>query len=330
MCRKVITSANVLSEILDKLNPTAMAVYAMVIGHRNGKTGECYVTQATIAEETKMSLRTVKRSLSDLREAGFLDWKQGSSFSSKANSYIFPMETFDAEGIGQAIEVKKMKAKNKEEKIKKNMNKKVEAPAQKPVRSIPKGAPKAPANGPKPIMPNVNSMKKPPMAPPTIKKQEIQNIKPQASKDIKKLLAEYHNILDEHNSLVDASLIIPPTYADAVEHHSKIGNEEMALNLINYGIEEAKRYLERAKAEAKAKAEKVEDKAKVNFEKMLESITAEEAKRIYESWKDELDAITKSRVLDLMDVYAIKDAVRLMKESIEKKGKTFNIERNAI
>lgn len=128
--RMVIANAELIEKIGREINPSAAFIYAVILGHRNGKTGECYITQANVAEKTGMTERTIIRNLNALKEAGYLDWVKGSNFSSKANSYIFPEEKSSAEV--STIEKSKMTKKNKIEAIKKNVNVKEEKIGSRP------------------------------------------------------------------------------------------------------------------------------------------------------------------------------------------------------
>lgn len=121
--RMVIANAETIEKIGKEINPSAVFLYTVIIGHRNGKTGECFVTQSTLAEKTGMGERTIRDNLKKLKKAGFLDWVKGSNFSSKANSYIFPKENTSKEVA--EVEKAKMTKKNKVEAIKKNVNKEV-------------------------------------------------------------------------------------------------------------------------------------------------------------------------------------------------------------
>ncbi|WP_027098288.1 helix-turn-helix domain-containing protein [Clostridium paraputrificum] len=120
--RMVIANAETIENIGKEINPSAAFLYVIILGHRNGKTGECFVTQANLAEKTGFGERTVRDNLRKLKEAGYLDWVKGSNFSSKANSYIFPKENTSKEVA--TIEKAKLTKKNKVEAIKKNIDNK--------------------------------------------------------------------------------------------------------------------------------------------------------------------------------------------------------------
>ena len=73
---------------------TLMTIYS----HRNSQTGLCFPSLSTIAEETGVNVRTIKRHLTSLKENGFLDWTSGgvdSQGTRYSNSYTFPC--FDKE-----------------------------------------------------------------------------------------------------------------------------------------------------------------------------------------------------------------------------------------
>lgn len=92
MERMIIVSARVFEEIIDTVGGNPALTYMALIGHRNGRTGECFITHEHLAEELKVTRKTVISNLNRLKKYGFIDWIQGGSFSSKANQYIFLKE----------------------------------------------------------------------------------------------------------------------------------------------------------------------------------------------------------------------------------------------
>lgn len=90
--RKIIASAHVFSEIFHLVGGNAASVYIALIGHRNGNTGACYISQEKLAEELRVSRKTIAKHLSKLKEKKVIDWIQGDERSSKANQYIFLKE----------------------------------------------------------------------------------------------------------------------------------------------------------------------------------------------------------------------------------------------
>lgn len=315
MDRKIIVSAQTASEVMKTTNGSAYMVYSTLLGHRNGRTGECYATQATIADETGLSDRSVRTALKLLKEGGFLDWKQGSSFSSKANSYIFPREIFDAEGKGEAIEEKKLKKKNKEQKI-------VQAKNQLENKLIPMITPRF-----------INKIKvdlsKVPPAPLTLR-NEVKDKTINRSNNIKLLIKDYINLVNEYNEMAeDGSQVITASYVDAIKHHAD-KNEEMALYLAKHAIEETKQMIIGKKSRLEKEAKHKE------FKNRIENITLNEAIEVYNSWKGEL---TNTLTNTIENVWLVKQReneklpktlVTIIKDNIEAKGLEFEFIRNKV
>lgn len=314
--RKIIASANVASEIANKLNASAAFVYLMIIGHRNWKTGECYLTQATLAEEVGMNDRTIRRHLTALKEAGFIEWKQGSSFSSKANSYIFLKEIFDVEGKGEAIEAKKLKAKNKEQKIKENASKKNECKViQMPLSK------KVPVSSNHSKIPSV-----PPKYKPQAKEETVgvKKEKDKTSTEIKTLLNEYKSLLERYNEMIETKENHwTDTYSDAVKNLIEKGNIENALNILNYAIKELKDCIKFK--EKKAEKERKEKE----FNERISIITLEEALKVYNTLKQELTQnfvrMVEERWLISNNPDLAKGLVINVKKAVEMKGLEFDL-----
>lgn len=58
-----------------RLNTFAAAkVLCVLAGHRNRNTGQCYPSEGTIAYKARLSRRSVRRALDELRNAGMLRW----------------------------------------------------------------------------------------------------------------------------------------------------------------------------------------------------------------------------------------------------------------
>lgn len=58
------------------LTPSAKAVYLALASHADRQGGSCFPSHATLAVETGLSERTVKRCLDELRDAGAVEWKR--------------------------------------------------------------------------------------------------------------------------------------------------------------------------------------------------------------------------------------------------------------
>lgn len=78
-------------DILNQLGPGAFAVYSVLLMRKNTQTGLCFPSMATITKDSGVSLPTVKRCLSALRDKGFIDWTTGGydheTGTNKSNSY---------------------------------------------------------------------------------------------------------------------------------------------------------------------------------------------------------------------------------------------------
>lgn len=298
--RKIIASAEVVSEIVKILNASAAIIYLMLLGHRNGRTGECYVTQNTIAEETNLSDRSVRTSLNKLKEAGFLEWKQGSSFSSKANSYIFLKERFDAEGKGEAIEAKKLRAKNKEQKIIENSKKKNECKIiQMPVPNSTAAKIALNKMSPAPPQPKIETKEK--SAP--VKKE-----KDKMPAEIKTLLNEYKSLLNKRNENIESKdKYMKDTCSDAVKHYIEKGDIKTALLIIEPEVQ-------RLKNEFYIK------------ENGLERLRHKDAEKVCKAFKEEFTSDFNRRIENYIFLdYSAASIVIEVKNYIEKKGLEFDL-----
>lgn len=151
MERMIIVSARVFEEIIDTVGGNPALTYMALIGHRNGRTGECFITHEHLAEELKVTRKTVISNLNRLKKYGFIDWIQGGSFSSKANQYIF-LKEYASDEDQHKKEMKKAGNKKVQERAKaKRAREKedVEIEAPKNVTSFPTPTPNM-ANMPAP------------------------------------------------------------------------------------------------------------------------------------------------------------------------------------
>lgn len=319
MNRKIILDAEVFTRIIKEINPAAAAIYATIIGHRNGKTGECYVTQYTLAEECNTTERTIIRNLNKLKDQGFLDWKKGSSFSSKANSYIFPQESFDMEGKGINIEAKKLKDKNKEEKIKNNV-KKIKEEA---VITL-----ERPKLGPPPTIAQLKQFTMKRKA--AIVKNESKEKAKESSNYINTLIKECNRLVKEYNDLAKnnmdlfengfSSLVF--SSEDDIKKLIKMDDIDRAVSIASYQRDNFSSFLEGLKEKINKKKEKVE------FEKKIENITLEEAMKVYSLVKEEVSDFLVKKIEHTWEKEEkhAKEIVKCIKLSLEAKGKVFNLE----
>lgn len=79
-------------EILEKTDAVCLAVYIIILRHRNTGNNMCFPSIKTIADIVNVSDSTVKRAISKLYENGFLDINSGTKGT--ANNYYFPKENF--------------------------------------------------------------------------------------------------------------------------------------------------------------------------------------------------------------------------------------------
>lgn len=71
---------------------TYFAVYLVLLKHRNMKNNKCFPSIKTIADETKIGVRTIKEALDALSNNGYLSINSG--MRGIANNYYFPKEWF--------------------------------------------------------------------------------------------------------------------------------------------------------------------------------------------------------------------------------------------
>lgn len=79
-------------KILKELGASAMGVYLSILKHRNVKNNQCFPSIATIAEESGLNEKTVKRALTKLCDNQFLIINSG--MRGIASNYYFPQEWF--------------------------------------------------------------------------------------------------------------------------------------------------------------------------------------------------------------------------------------------
>ncbi|HEY1876924.1 MAG TPA: helix-turn-helix domain-containing protein, partial [Rhizomicrobium sp.] len=60
-----------------KLSTTAKLLFALLLDHRNKKTGQCNPSRKILAGELGVSIDVIKRAVGDLIEAGFIQRKRG-------------------------------------------------------------------------------------------------------------------------------------------------------------------------------------------------------------------------------------------------------------
>lgn len=109
---------SIMMDILAKTDPECLAIYVVILSHRNWSTNKCFPSRSKIAEETNVSEATVKRKIQKLYETGFLIINSGTN--GVANNYYFPREDFFEEwkskDIDQCMAKRKKKAITKAKK----------------------------------------------------------------------------------------------------------------------------------------------------------------------------------------------------------------------
>lgn len=302
MERKIIMDANILGEISKAINPTAATVYAIIIGHRNGKTGECYATQATLAEELGLADKTIRRNLEQLKEKGFIDWKKGSSFSSKANSYIFPKETFDAAGIGEKIEQKKLKAKNKDEKIKDRVQTK---------KLI----------GPRPTKEQLEAFAAARSKEKRIENNKSKSLERKEKNEVNALIKECHALAKKYTDLGNENRNLFPDGFFGANFNQE--NDVKAL------IKQEKRYqamciLNNFKTSMEGRINSIEKEIK--FEETVNKITMDEAMKVFDMTKEDLSDYLVNIIVNNLRPVTPRSIIMNIKTCLELKGKTLDLE----
>lgn len=77
---------------IKELGKTSFSVYCVILKHRNTKTNECFPSINTISKESGISVNTVKKTINNLEENGYLSINSG--MRGTANNYYFPKEWF--------------------------------------------------------------------------------------------------------------------------------------------------------------------------------------------------------------------------------------------
>ena len=82
-------------------SPTQQAVLVALAYHRHRKYGWCYPSHETLARETRLVPRTVRKTLNELRKKGYISWVSGGRKSGgrpMANSYTFNLPSSPDDG----------------------------------------------------------------------------------------------------------------------------------------------------------------------------------------------------------------------------------------
>lgn len=82
--------SNQANKIKSQHGPTLYTVYQTLLNHRNYQTNICFISKPKLALECGVSLPTLKKTLNELRELGFLIWNTG--YKGTCNNYYFPKE----------------------------------------------------------------------------------------------------------------------------------------------------------------------------------------------------------------------------------------------
>lgn len=95
----VRASNEVIRKICYECDSSCLALYIMLLSHRNTVTNKCYPSMALLAKELNTSSSTIKRRLKKLSDKGFIIINSGEK--GIANTYFFPREDFySGEGLG--------------------------------------------------------------------------------------------------------------------------------------------------------------------------------------------------------------------------------------
>ena len=70
-----------------ELSTNEIAVYTVLVVFVNNKTGKCFPSRKVIAERVNLSVRSVARIISQLKEKGLIEVKKGTN--GKSNEYMF-------------------------------------------------------------------------------------------------------------------------------------------------------------------------------------------------------------------------------------------------
>ena len=66
----------------DELSSRAKLVAFVLVKHMNNKTGKCYPSEERMASQSSLSVRTVRRAINELKDAGYLLVKKSTSSAS--------------------------------------------------------------------------------------------------------------------------------------------------------------------------------------------------------------------------------------------------------
>lgn len=95
----VRASNEVIRKMCYECDSSCLALYIMLLSHRNTETNKCYPSMALLARELNTSSSTIKRRLKKLSDKGYIIINSGTK--GIANTYFFPMEEFyNGEGLG--------------------------------------------------------------------------------------------------------------------------------------------------------------------------------------------------------------------------------------
>ena len=83
-----ITNDELRSLLYDVPSKTSVAIYIILLSHRNSETGLCCPTIDVLARECNCNVKSVRKAIDDLEQAGYLIIQSGSQH--KANHYFMP------------------------------------------------------------------------------------------------------------------------------------------------------------------------------------------------------------------------------------------------
>ena len=108
MVGTVHPSNEVIRRICYECDTSCMALYIMLLSHRNTESNKCFPSMALLARELNTSSSSVKRWLKKLADKGFIIINSGERGIS--NTYFFPLESFyKGEGLGAVRKLWKQK-----------------------------------------------------------------------------------------------------------------------------------------------------------------------------------------------------------------------------
>lgn len=259
---------------------TAFAVYMELISRLNVKTGLCCPSQDEIARSIGIAKRTVVNSLEKLKEKRYIDYvkvkSKTNAFSNNEYYFMYPKQELASEEV---VEKKECKV--------------IPMPVARKAVTAPdiSKAPSMPALRKLPIV--FNPGKVPPAPSKAI--QEVQ-VKPEAKEkpvavnkeknkmpaEIKTLLNEYKSLINKLNKMLSADKQWKDTRINDIKDMIDRGDTESALNEARWSIKEVKDVIEDKEKEIR---KEVLDK---EFNKRIDSITLEEALKVFSILKHEL------------------------------------------